>query len=232
MCECGFCGHKLSRRTRQQTRSLYKPTWHCINATKNGIASCPNCKSVDEAVLESAFLDVFRQLTKNYDDVLDAVIATVEKVIGDEEERKRLKQIIANINKLESKKSRLTELLVDGTIEKEEYDGKMAEYNARLNRQIAEKEILAENSLKKKSINRRIRDLRHTLETKDPLDQFDRLVFDSIVEKIIVGGYDSEGKPSPYKLTFVLKADQKVVAINNRERYKEKQKEIKRRNRV
>ena len=27
-------------------------------------------------------------------------------------------------------------------------------------------------------------------------------------------------------------ADQKVVAINNRERYKEKQKEIKRRNRV
>ena len=173
-----------------------------------------------------------RQLTKNYDDVLDAVIATVEKVIGDEEERKRLKQIIANINKLESKKSRLTELLVDGTIEKEEYDRKMAEYNARLNRQIAEKEILAENSLKKKSINRRIRDLRHTLETKDPLDQFDRLVFDSIVEKIIVGGYDSEGKPSPYKLTFVLKADQKVVAINNRERYKEKQKEIKRRNRV
>ena len=232
MCECGFCGHKLSRRTRQQTRSLYKPTWHCINATKNGIASCPNCKSVDEAVLESAFLDVFRQLTNNYDDVLDAVIATVEKVIGDEEERKRLKQIAANINKLESKKSRLTELLVDGTIEKEEYDGKMAEYNARLNRQIAEKEILAENSLKKKSINRRIRDLRHTLETKDPLDQFDRLVFDSIVEKIIVGGYDSEGKPSPCKLTFVLKADQKVVAINNRERYKEKQKEIKRRNRV
>ena len=74
---------------------------------------------------------------------------------------------------------------MDGTIEKEEYDGKMAEYNARLNRQIAEKEILAENSLKKKSINRRI-----------------------------------------------LKADQKVVAINNRERYKEKQKEIKRRNRV
>ena len=109
---------------------------------------------------------------------------------------------------------------MDGTIEKEEYDRKMAEYNARLNRQIAEKEILAENSLKKKSINRRIRDLRHTLETKDPLDQFDRLVFDSIVEKIIVGGYDSEGKPSPYKLTFVLKADQKVVAINNRERYK------------
>ena len=120
---------------------------------------------------------------------------------------------------------------MDGTIEKEEYDGKMAEYNARLNRQIAEKEILAENSLKKKSINRRIRDLRHTLETKDPLDQFDRLVFDSIVEKIIVGGFDLEGKPSPYKLTFVLKTDQKVVAINNRERYKEKQKEIKTRNR-
>ena len=37
MLECGYCGHKLSRRTRHQTTTTKKPVWQCMNATKNGI---------------------------------------------------------------------------------------------------------------------------------------------------------------------------------------------------
>ena len=50
--------------------------------------------------------------------------------------------------------------------------------------------------------------LRQILENEGALDEFDRIVFESIVEKVIVGGYDEEGNPTPYKLTFVLKCDQ------------------------
>ena len=35
--------------------------------------------------------------------------------------------------------------------------------------------------------------LRQTLENENALDEFDRIVFESIVEKVIVGGYDAEG---------------------------------------
>ena len=42
MLECGYCGHKLSRRTRHQTTTTKKPVWQCMNATKNGIDNCPN----------------------------------------------------------------------------------------------------------------------------------------------------------------------------------------------
>ena len=41
--------------------------------------------------------------------------------------------------------------------------------------------------------------LRQTLENENALDEFDRIVFESIVEKVIVGGYDAEGNPTPYK---------------------------------
>lgn len=34
MLECGYCGHKLSRRTRHQTTTTKKPVWQCMNATK------------------------------------------------------------------------------------------------------------------------------------------------------------------------------------------------------
>lgn len=43
--------------------------------------------------------------------------------------------------------------------------------------------------------------------------------------KVIVGGYDSNGNPAPYNLTFVLKSDQSISTEYNRERYKAKQKE-------
>ena len=37
------------------------------------------------------------------------------------------------------------------------------------------------------------------------LEEFDRYVFESIVEKVIVGGYDEEGRKDPAKLTFIYK---------------------------
>ena len=44
------------------------------------------------------------------------------------------------------------------------------------------------------------------------LDKFDRAVFESIVEKVIVGDMNEDGIVDPYKLTFVLKGmDDRVV---------------------
>ena len=35
------------------------------------------------------------------------------------------------------------------------------------------------------------------------LEEFDRVVFESIVEKAIVGGFDENGNKDPYKITFI-----------------------------
>ena len=37
------------------------------------------------------------------------------------------------------------------------------------------------------------------------LEEFDRVVFESIVEKAIVGGFDENGNKDPYKITFIYK---------------------------
>ncbi len=44
-----------------------------------------------------------------------------------------------------------------------------------------------------------------TLEQNEVLDTFDRHIFESIVEKVIVGGYDSDGNKDPYMIVFVYK---------------------------
>ena len=50
-----------------------------------------------------------------------------------------------------------------------------------------------------------MKDFKAMLERKEVLKNFDRYVFESIVEKVIVGEVDEDGKVDPYKLTFVYK---------------------------
>ena len=104
MLECGYCGHKLSRRTRHQTTTTKKPVWQCMNATKNGIDNCPNCKAVDEVIIENAFLESFRLLADSFDDVLQSVLNTIEDILKDDNELKRVKQLEKDISTIESKK--------------------------------------------------------------------------------------------------------------------------------
>lgn len=225
MCECAYCGHKLTRRTRHSSSIYEKPVWQCMNATKNGIANCPNCKAIDEAILEGAFLDTFKLLAGNFDDVLDVVLSYVEDSANNDDNIRRKQQIDKDISALESKKSRMTDMLIDGTITKEVYDEKLVEFTRKLHTLSDKRKILADSINTRNDISKRMSELRETLEKEDILDEFDRTVFESIIEKVYVGGYEEDGTPDPYKLTFILKGNQTGTVPHAKEAFKEKQKE-------
>ena len=50
-----------------------------------------------------------------------------------------------------------------------------------------------------------MKNFKSILERKEVLKDFDRYVFESIVEKVIVGEIDENENVDPYKLTFVYK---------------------------
>ena len=145
-------------------------------------------------------------------------------LLKDDTELKRVKQLEKDISTIESKKSRLTDLLIDGKIEQEDYDEKKLSFQRKLHKITEEKAYLEENIGQQKNISRRMSQLRQTLENENALDEFDRIVFESIVEKVIVGGYDAEGNPTPYKLTFVLKCNQTLKVDNAKADYRANQK--------
>ena len=232
MCECAYCGHKLTRRTRHSRSDYEKPVWQCMNATKNGIDNCPNCKAVDEAILEGAFLDAFGLLAGNFDDVLDVVLSYVAESADSDENMRKKQQIDKDISSLESKKSRMTDMLIDGTISKEVYEEKMVDFTRKLHKLSERKALLEDSICTQKDINRRMSELRDTLEKEQVLDEFDRVVFESIIDRVIVGGYEEDGTPDPYKLTFVLKGNQTGTVPHAKEQFKEKAKKSKEEKRV
>ena len=221
MCECSYCGHKLTRRTRHSSSVYEKPVWQCMNATKNGITNCPNCKAIDENILEGAFLEAFGLLAGNFDDVLELVMTSVEEAASNDEDIRKKKQIDKDISSLESRKSRMTDMLIDGTITKDVFNDKLIEITRKLHN-LTEKKLLLEESIgKQKDVGKRMSELRETLKQENILDEFDRVVLESIIDKVLVGGYDEEGNPDPYKLTFVLKGNQSKTIPNAKDNYKE-----------
>lgn len=195
------------------------------NATKHGIKNCPNCKAIDEVILEGAFIEAFGLLAGNFEDVLEIVMAAVESSLANDEDVRRRQQLDKDISSLESKKSRMTDMLIDGTISKEAYDDKMIEFNRKLHTLAGKKQLLNESINKQKDVEKRMAELRQILENEEILDEFDRVVFENIIDRVMVGGYNEDGSPDPYKLTFVLKGNQTGVVPNAKEQFKAKNSE-------
>lgn len=51
------------------------------------------------------------------------------------------------------------------------------------------------------------------------MEEFDRGIFESIIEKVIVGGYDEDGNKDPYKITFIYKTGFKNEIGKAKERF-------------
>lgn len=60
-----------------------------MNATKHGIKNFPNCKAIDEVILEGAFVEAFGLLAGNFEDVLEIVLAAVESFLTNDEDIRR-----------------------------------------------------------------------------------------------------------------------------------------------
>lgn len=176
-------------------------------------------------MLEGAFIEAFGLLAGNFEDVLEIVMAAVEDSLSNDEDIRRRQQLDKDISSLESKKSRMTDMLIDGTISKEVYDDKLIEFNRKLHTLVGKKQLLNESINKQKDVEKRTAELRQTLKNEEILDEFDRVFFESIIDRVLVGGYNEDGSPDPYKLTFVLKGNQTGVVPNAKAQFKAKNSE-------
>lgn len=219
MCQCGFCGTNLTRRFHNQDTKHKKPVWKCRTATNKGIANCPHSKAVDEVVIENAFLEMFKLLAENFDDVLESVLSSVEETLSKDDSTEKLKRIEKEISSFEKKRKKLTDMYLDDKISKEAYDDKYSEISNKLDKCEEEKHLFSDCVLSQKNIADKMKLIRQKIKGADVLDEFDRVVFESIVEKVVVGDMEEDGTADPYKLTFVLKGMDDISIPYARDRY-------------
>ncbi len=227
MCECGFCGTKLTRRTLHSSSKYETPVWYCRNAANKGKHNCPNSKSVHESILENAFLEAYKLLAGSFDDVIDSVVGVIEDIstnnedIGtNNEDIGRLKKEQKALKNLEQRRKKLTDLYLDEGISKEAYDEKYEDLSVKIQKSRENIEILQANVFNQKDVGKRMASLKKALSDGNILEEFDRVVFESIVDKVIVGETNDDGTVDPFKLTFVMKGNGNSVIPNAKDWFK------------
>lgn len=219
-CKCGFCGHSYVRKVLHSGKSHEKIVWQCDNYIKHRMDSCPNCKAVDENIIENAFIEAFNLLSGNYSEVTDLVITTLEQNISENVDVNRAKRLEKDKGNLLNKKKRLTELLIQGAISKEDSSEKFNEINRKLADVQSKKNALEKEVKKQKQLKKSLKEVRGILECHTTLESFDREVFECIIDRVIIGGYNDDETIDPYKLTFIMKGNQSAIVPDSKTQFK------------
>ena len=96
-------------------------------------------------------------------------------------------------------------MCLEDKIDQLTYEAKMEELSEKSKKLLVERQDYVAKQDDEKNLKRRTKEFKALLEKNQVLEEFDRGVFESIIEKVIVGEIDENGNKDPYKLTFVYK---------------------------
>ena len=75
-----------------------------------------------------------QQGDRNFDDVLESVLSSIEETLSKDDSTEKLKRIEKDIASLEKKRKKLTDMYLDDKLTKEAYDDKYSELSKKLDK--------------------------------------------------------------------------------------------------
>jgi len=205
MMKCGYCNANMTRRRWHSGTDKQKSVWSCVTSIRKGKKSCPECKSVEETIIENAFVRAFNILCTDNKTLVEEFIENLEKGLQTKDNKKNISKMDDEIKSTEIKMSKLIDLLLDEKIDKITYEEKYNKLSKDLKELKTERLGLDAVEDETKAIKDRLVDFRKLFESKEILTEFDGDVFKTVVEEVIIGGHNEDEKLDPYMLTFIFK---------------------------
>lgn len=203
--KCGFCGSTAIRRTWHSGSDHEKYVWSCMTSIKNGKKFCPDSKAVDEKEIELAFVDSFNVLCNKNRDVIEEFLSEMEESLGNLDVTKEMRRVDKEIESAENRVGRLVDMMVNELIDKQTYEEKYSDLSSKLEKLKAERLDLQLALNDNTDLQKRMKAFQAVFEKNEPLKEFDRLVFESVVEQIVLGKLDANGDKKPHYLTFIFR---------------------------
>ena len=202
---CGCCGGKYHRRAAYETNKARNAGWQCNTAAYKGKANCPDSRFIEENLLETAFVYAINQIRDT--NLIDEFLYTVKCALSNKTPERKADELLKEIKVLENKKKQLIDIRMEGILTKEDFEEQYKELNDKVEKKKALLSRASSEIDKKEFIASRLEDFKKIISIKNGTDEFDREIFEMLVDKVIVGGYDEQGNPDPYKIEFRFKID-------------------------
>ena len=206
--ECGFCHGTIVRRRWCGGKNGPIPIWQCVNYSKKGKELCPCSKGIPEFVIQGAFVDIYNAVISGKDAVMDEILSVSESTIGksDFALQKKANQRLLDENK--AKRDKLVGLYLNRAVDEQTYQkeyGKLEKDEKNLQ---AEKDRMEFAEAQQSESSDRLERFRKFISAngKGPIKEFDSALFDTCIDKVVIGGKDKGGNEDSYQMTFIFKA--------------------------
>lgn len=223
---CVFCGRLVTRKN-WTTKRAGKKAWYCSTAVKQGRKYCKDSKPIPEEVIEKCFLDAYKVLCADKATIIRNFMEKAEPILKENNTQTELEKLNIQEHDLKEKLKKLLDLKLDNLITEEAFKEKNYEIERKIKNIQKVKEDKEGNIEKEDSLKGKIEGIKELLKKNQIITEFDREVFDILVDKVIVGGIDENGNKNPYIINFILKInksnDDSEISKNEEKRVKKEE---------
>ena len=219
---CGFCGSLLTRRNWHSGTKNSITVWHCMEFVKHGKENCPHCKAIKESIIEEAFTQSYKLLCDSNKELIQTFLNEMEEIIQEESNESSIKRLEEQKQILKEKIDKLIDLNLNGTISTETLQEKKAKLQNKINKITKEQEHLQLEIEDSMSLNQGLNKFKTLFKDNEIMPNFDKDVFELMIEKVIIGEKDSKGKINPRVITFILKSGNEIKCEEDRNSVTEK----------
>ena len=207
---CGFCGSFLTRRNWHSGTKNSITVWHCMEFVKHGKENCPHCKAIKETIIEEAFTQSYKLLCDSNKELIQTFLNEMEEIIQEESNESSIKRLEEEKQILKEKIDKLIDLNLNGTISTEILQEKKAKLQNKINKLTKEQEHLQLEIEDSMSLNQGLNKFKTLFKDNEIMPNFDKEVFELMIEKVIIGEKGSKGKANPRVITFILKSGNEI----------------------
>ena len=186
--KCDFCGGTYIRRSKKLKKGNVS-FWLCNCSVKKGKATCPYSKGIDESIIENSFIRAFNRLCSQNKIIIDNFLQNISKSMEYKEYKNELLSISEKINKLQNKKNKMIDLLLEEKIDKIEYDKRFADLDLTLVGLKSEKDEIEKSSNIGVSLQERLKTFQEIFDTNESMTNFDGEIFRLLIKKVVIGGF-------------------------------------------
>ena len=192
--ECGNCGSKFKRRIWHKGKASETTVWQCGTNIKYGAekinkagekVGC-NTTTVHEVVLEEVLKSILRDVIKKKEEIICNLEKAIFKVLEENKAESQIKDIKAQISRIENRKEKLIDLYADEAISKSEFKTRNDEYNRQL-------DTLSDKFKECETINAKLKEeknllakIKTTIKKLTNVEVFSEEVCKELLNKIIV----------------------------------------------
>ena len=217
---CGFCGTTFTRRTNgTQENGQQWCYWRCANKVYRK-EDCKHSITLREDFLETMFIELYNNLISKKHKNKNHLFKMIKEVLENNDYQNDKNKLEKEKQNIQDKLLELVDMKLEKVIDKDTYIIKEKKLKESLDSINCKLQDIEKSNNESKDVYVKLKEIEKIINEPTTLTEFNREIFDTIVDKIVVGEVSETGEEKPNVIRFILRTGKEYKTIINNNKNK------------